>query len=534
MRPRPSTGPKSPPNELMAYDLHASRHRLALTAVAAIGLGAGVLATDQSARAAGPYPDGATGFDISWPQCGHAYPPAGVGVAIVGVDDGIPFSASAPTMYSFTGNPCLASEWQWASTSTNRPSVYLNTNFPHGVNAGQDPYTYGWKGAAAGVSYALSNGAIPAVWWLDVETTNYWPCNSYPAGACPAPIQATEAQVVQGNIDYLHSRGYATGIYSTPYQFQLLMGGYAPGVPNWTADYNDSQAWFGCTASHAFGGGVVWQVQSAPGTFDPDYSCPSQHGYYLVAGDGGLFPFGDAVGYGSMGSQHLNRPIVGIAVSADSHGYWLVAADGGIFPFGNAVQHTYGSTGNVHLNQPIVGMALTASGNGYWLVAADGGIFPFGDALQHSYGSTGNIRLNAPIVGAARTASGNGYWLVAADGGIFPFGDALQHSYGSTGGMSLAASIVGMAPTKDGSGYWLVAADGGVFPFGDAAGYGSAAPYRLGSPIVGMMVTESGQGYLLVSASGAVVPFGDAQSQVYGTLVGQHLNTPVLDIAATA
>ena len=37
-------------------------------------------------------------------------------------------------------------------------------------------------------------------------------------------------------------------------------------------------------------------------------------GYLLVASDGGVFSFGDAKFYGSLGSRHLNRPIVGIAV----------------------------------------------------------------------------------------------------------------------------------------------------------------------------------------------------------------------------
>ena len=38
-------------------------------------------------------------------------------------------------------------------------------------------------------------------------------------------------------------------------------------------------------------------------------------GYWEVASDGGLFSFGDAHFYGSMGSKPLNKPIVGIAVS---------------------------------------------------------------------------------------------------------------------------------------------------------------------------------------------------------------------------
>jgi hypothetical protein len=77
----------------------------------------------------------------------------------------------------------------------------------------------------------------------------------------------------------------------------------------------------------------------------------------------------------------------------------MVARDGGIFAFGDALFK--GSTGNLKLAQPIVGMATTPSGNGYWMVARDGGIFAFGDALFK--GSTGNLKLAQPIVGMTRS-----------------------------------------------------------------------------------------------------------------------------------
>ena len=35
-------------------------------------------------------------------------------------------------------------------------------------------------------------------------------------------------------------------------------------------------------------------------------------GYWLVAEDGGVFAFGDAAFYGSMGGHHLNAPVVGM------------------------------------------------------------------------------------------------------------------------------------------------------------------------------------------------------------------------------
>ena len=58
-------------------------------------------------------------------------------------------------------------------------------------------------------------------------------------------------------------------------------------------------------------------------------------GYWLVARDGGIFAFGDATFLGSMGSSHLNAPVVDMAPTPDGHGYWLVASDGGIFSFGD-------------------------------------------------------------------------------------------------------------------------------------------------------------------------------------------------------
>ncbi len=65
-------------------------------------------------------------------------------------------------------------------------------------------------------------------------------------------------------------------------------------------------------------------------------STPDGGGYWLVASDGGVFPFGNAVGYGSTGALKLKRPIVGMEATPDGHGYWLFAADGGVFPFGDA------------------------------------------------------------------------------------------------------------------------------------------------------------------------------------------------------
>jgi hypothetical protein len=248
-------------------------------------------------------------------------------------------------------------------------------------------------------------------------------------------------------------------------------------------------------------------------------------GYWLLGGDGGIFPFGTSGGFGSTGNLRLNRPIVSMAPTPSGRGYWLVAADGGVFPFGDAAG--YGSAAHLRLRQPVVGMAATPTGHGYWLVAADGGIFPFGDAP--GYGSAGNLRLSQPIVGMAAVPGGGGYWLVAGDGGIFPFGPAAG-GYGSTGKVRLNRPIVGMAASASGHGYWLVASDGGIFPFGDAPGMGSTGGRALPAPIVGIATTRDGGGYWLAGAQGATYPFGDAEP--IGSVAGLRINAPMIGLVA--
>ena len=246
-------------------------------------------------------------------------------------------------------------------------------------------------------------------------------------------------------------------------------------------------------------------------------------GYWLVATDGGVFTFGEAQFWGSMGNRPINKPVVGMAVTPDSRGYWLVASDGGVFAFGDA--QFYGSMGNTPLNEPIVGIAATANGGGYWLVASDGGMFAFGNAKF--YGSMGGKHLDQPIISMAPTPDGKGYWLVATDGGVFAFGDA--QFYGSMGGLHINKPVVGMAPTPNGDGYWLDASDGGVFTFGAGQFWGSMGGTPLRQPMVGMAPTPTSGGYWLDASDGGVFTFGDAA--FYGSMGGLWLNKPMVGMA---
>ncbi len=216
---------------------------------------------------------------------------------------------------------------------------------------------------------------------------------------------------------------------------------------------------------------------------------------------GGTTPFqGDLP---SLGIRP-NLPVNGISRTASGRGYWLVADDGGIFAFGDA--QFYGSMGGRFLFQPMVGMAPTPTGRGYWMVAKDGGIFAYGDA--QFYGSTGGRLLNEPVVGMTPTPTGRGYWFVARDGGVFAFGDA--QFYGSIGGTG-RNDVVGMASSPSGRGYRFVTSGGRVFCYGDARCFGDAQ--GSGLRIAGMQTSPSGNGYWLLATNGTVLGFGDVAAE---------------------
>jgi hypothetical protein len=263
-------------------------------------------------------------------------------------------------------------------------------------------------------------------------------------------------------------------------------------------------------------------------------SLTPQHGYWLVGGDGGIFTFGSAQFFGSMGSFHLQRPIVGIAPTWDHGGYWLVAADGGVFAFGDAGFYgsipglgiaPAGTPGKVHqLNAPIVAIVSSGDGGGYYMVASDGGVFAFGDA--RFAGSCPGLYPNcvAPAVAVMPDASGNGYWVVTAAGVVRHFGDAAQ--YGAPGRRFVP--VTSAVRTPDGRGYWILFADGAVFPYGDAVNFGSLPGGVVGglNPATAIFSTADGGAYWVGSAAGAVYPFGDAPND--GSMAGQHLNAPVI------
>jgi hypothetical protein len=74
-----------------------------------------------------------------------------------------------------------------------------------------------------------------------------------------------------------------------------------------------------------------------------------------------------------------------MTATGNGKGYWLVAKNGGVFSFGDA--NFYGSIGKLHLAKPITGIIATPDGKGYWLVANGGAIYSYGDASFYGSGA---------------------------------------------------------------------------------------------------------------------------------------------------
>ena len=242
---------------------------------------------------------------------------------------------------------------------------------------------------------------------------------------------------------------------------------------------------------------------------------PAARGYWLVGSDGGIFSFGAASFYGSMGSTPLQRPVVGITPSASRTGYWLVASDGGIFSFGTSAYygsipavglHPAGSGLPNSLNAPIVGMVPSVTGHGYFMIASDGGVFAFGDA-RFAGSCPGIGGCSGKAVSVMPDSTGNGYWLVTNVGAVYAFGDATF--YGAPGPSTVP--VVDAVATPDWRGYWLLYANGVVDSFGDATGLGAPLGYVNGfNPATSIFPTADGRGYWVASGRGDVFAYGNA------------------------
>jgi hypothetical protein len=229
-----------------------------------------VLAVQPAAAAAhrvssaSPYISGATGYDVSWPNC-NATPPAHPTFGIVGVSGGTGYSQ----------NPCLAKEAAWfpaaslslfVNTGWYNQSSHSNPSSPKVCASGDQnclAYNYGYNAGLYALSYANSQNIHTSTWWLDVETSNTWNADT-----------TQNRNSLQGEYDALIANGVTTvGAYSTTAQWDSVTGMWLNNWPNWGATTwrSASQAATYCTG-HRFTGGATYLIQFR-GTLDRDYAC---------------------------------------------------------------------------------------------------------------------------------------------------------------------------------------------------------------------------------------------------------------------
>lgn len=246
--------------------LRTPRGRLIASAVVLAGFAINALVSAPTAAAAPSRTGAPQGHDVSFPQCSQPLPQPR-GFAVVGVAGGVAFS----------GNPCLASQFAWASRAGSRPELYMNIGDPgpqsaHWRDRGPRACAaadrlclasnYGASAVADAFARARAAGARSSRWWLDVEVLNTW-----------AGDAAQNIAVIQGAAAALRSRGVTAGVYSTPWQWGQITGGWRVAMPNWLGGAGDpAQAATWC-AGTGFSGGAVQLVQYPAEGVDGDLRC---------------------------------------------------------------------------------------------------------------------------------------------------------------------------------------------------------------------------------------------------------------------
>ncbi|HEV2372605.1 MAG TPA: hypothetical protein VGS19_10575, partial [Streptosporangiaceae bacterium] len=144
-------------------------------------------------------------------------------------------------------DPCYAAQAQWyAQNDPGQQLQFIMFPVPYDnpdsacdyATSPADGHTAGWDQAQLIYQSALAGG-LPVgngMWWLDIEATQ---CS----GWIPADWQ-TNLAVVQGAVDYLHSRGVTVGIYTDPYDWDRITNSNTTqfaNIPAWNPDtYNTS------------------------------------------------------------------------------------------------------------------------------------------------------------------------------------------------------------------------------------------------------------------------------------------------------
>lgn len=228
------------------------------------------------------------GNDISWPQCGYAYPKSQA-FGVVGVNGGL----------ANNSNPCFQDQLAWAqassgTTNQTKAQLYVNTGNPghlsavwptsntyggvsvanpYGTCSGAEDaacaYMYGWSRAYDDTHIRNVTSPASFKWWLDVETGNSWH---------PTDLVQNRA-TLEGMVNHFTSLGASVGVYSTTYQYGQIAG-TIPGSSNlytldsWIPGARSLKNAQGlCTSTPLTAASKISLTQYVQNGFDFDYSC---------------------------------------------------------------------------------------------------------------------------------------------------------------------------------------------------------------------------------------------------------------------
>ena len=262
--------------------------------------------------------------------------------------------------------------------------------------------------------------------------------------------------------------------------------------------------------------GATSPVSATPPTVDGPameaVTAAASDGYWLVAGDGGVFAFGTAPFLGSAAGTSTHT-VVDIAKTQTGRGYWLAADDGGVFSFGDA--RFFGSLPGLPgapRGETVVAMASsTLFGDGYYLVTASGGVYTFGAAPF--FGAPASRRVPHPIIDFGLTPSGHGYWLVDTAGHIDSYGDApaLRVPEVDPATAPVDDLRIALEPWSNLSVH-VMSIGGGVFTASTSpeTGFFYGATVSTGRPMTDLASCGC-SGYYQVDADGTVFTHGDAR-----------------------
>ncbi|HSK93831.1 MAG TPA: hypothetical protein VLA76_07220 [Candidatus Angelobacter sp.] len=231
------------------------------------------------------------GYDISYPQCGDAWPES-FAFAIVGVNGGRVHNL----------NPCFGpsaetSQLEWAGRdaqlyfNTGNPGPRISRYWPTGqddprtcdqssdADSADCSFLYGWNAAEFAHGAALEAyidlgwldpeaDRLPAdtMIWLDVEPANSWRRD-----------RSLNVASLEGAVAYLESVGAERiGFYSTPRLWNRITGGTDrfAGYPAWHAGARDrADAERRCAEERSFTGGPLEMVQWVENGLDHNVRC---------------------------------------------------------------------------------------------------------------------------------------------------------------------------------------------------------------------------------------------------------------------